>query len=143
MIAGTIKQFWTEVDWGELDYLFIDLPPGTADVPLTVMQTIPLDGLVIVSSPQDLAVMVVKKAMKMAGAMNVPVLGLIENMSYFLCPSCRVRVDIFGPSKAEEVTAITGVPLVDVLPIDTKLAECCDNGTIEQYDTDLFKKLQV
>lgn len=143
LIGGTIKQFWTEVDWGELDFLFIDLPPGTADAPLTVMQIVPLDGLVIVSSPQDLAVMVVKKALKMAGAMGIPVLGLVENMSYLICPSCRVKVEIFGPSKAEEVTALTGVPLIDILPLDMKLAEFCDNGMIEQYDTELFKKLRM
>ncbi|NLX90570.1 MAG: Mrp/NBP35 family ATP-binding protein [Firmicutes bacterium] len=143
LIGGAVKQFWTEVDWGELDYLFIDLPPGTADAPLTVMQFIPLDGLVIVSSPQDLAVMVVKKALKMAAAMNVPVLGLIENMSYLLCPSCGDKLEIFGASKAKEVATITGVPLIDILPLDKKLAEYCDNGLIENYDTDLFKKLNV
>lgn len=143
LIGGTVKQFWTEVDWGELDYLFIDLPPGTADAPLTVMQTIPLDGLVIVSSPQDLAVMVVKKALKMAGAMDVPVLGLVENMSYFICPSCGDKLEIFGASKAKEVAAMTGIPLVDILPLDKKLAEYCDNGKIEDYNTDLFKKLNV
>jgi len=143
LIGGTIKQFWTEIDWGELDYLFIDLPPGTADAPLTVMQIIPLDGLVIVSSPQDLAVMVVKKALKMAGAMNIPVLGLVENMSYLVCPSCQEKLEIFGPSKAKEVTTLTGVPLIDILPLDRKLAEYCDNGTIEQYDTELFKKIRA
>ncbi len=143
LIGGTVKQFWTEVDWGELDYLFIDLPPGTADAPLTVMQTIPLEGLVIVSSPQDLAVMVVKKALKMAGAMNIPVLGLVENMSYLICPDCGSKLEVFGPSKGEEVASVTGVPLIDILPLDKKLAEFCDSGQIEEYETDLFKKIKL
>ncbi|HHU76274.1 MAG TPA: Mrp/NBP35 family ATP-binding protein [Firmicutes bacterium] len=143
LIAGTVKQFWTEVEWGKLDYLFIDLPPGTADAPLTVMQTIPLEGLVIVSSPQDLAIMVVKKALKMAGAMNVPVLGLVENMSYMVCPSCGERIEVFGSSKAKEVTTVTGLPLLDILPLDKTLAEFCDNGQIENYETELFKKLKI
>lgn len=141
LIGSAIKQFWTDVDWGELDYLFIDLPPGTADAPLTVMQIIPLDGIVLVSSPQDLAVMVVKKALKMAGAMNVPVVGLIENMSYIICPHCLAKTEIFGPSKGKEVSAATGVPLLATLPLDQKLAEYCDKGTIENYDSPLFKEL--
>ncbi|NLL21380.1 MAG: Mrp/NBP35 family ATP-binding protein [Firmicutes bacterium] len=141
LIGGAIKQFWADVEWGELDYLFIDLPPGTADAPLTVMQIIPLDGLVIVSSPQDLALMVVKKALKMAEAMNVPVMGLVENMSYLICPHCMEKVEVFGPSKGEEISKSTGVPLLDTLPLDKKLAELCDNGSIEQYESELFKKL--
>jgi len=141
LIGGAIKQFWGDVDWGELDYLFIDLPPGTADAPLTVMQIIPLDGMVLVSSPQDLAVMVVKKALKMAGMMNVPVLGLVENMSYLTCPHCGTKTEIFGPSKAQDVSAATGVPLIAILPVDPKLAEYCDRGIVEEYDTLLFKKL--
>lgn len=141
LIGGAIKQFWADIDWGELDYLFIDLPPGTADAPLTVMQIIPLDGLILVSSPQDLAVMVVKKALKMAGAMNVPVLGLIENMSYIICPHCKAKTEIFGPSKGEEVSAATGVPLLATLPLDQKMAEYCDKGEIENYDSPLFKEL--
>ncbi|MDO9535046.1 MAG: Mrp/NBP35 family ATP-binding protein [Bacillota bacterium] len=141
LIGGAVKQFWADVEWGELDYLFIDLPPGTADAPLTVMQTIPLDGLVIVSSPQDLAVMVVKKALKMAKAMNISVLGLVENMSYLICPHCQAKVEVFGSSKGEEVAELTGVPLIAILPLDKKLAECCDNGTVEDYESELFKKL--
>jgi Mrp family chromosome partitioning ATPase len=141
LIGGAVKQFWADVDWGELDYLFIDLPPGTADAPLTVMQVIPLDGLVIVSSPQDLALMVVTKALKMAGTMNVPVLGLVENMSYLICPHCLARVEMFGSSKGEEVAKRSGIPLLAALPLDKKLAECCDSGTVERYDSELFKKL--
>lgn len=143
LIGGAIKQFWADVDWGELDYLFIDLPPGTADAPLTVMQTIPLDGLVLVSSPQDLAVMVVKKALKMAGAMNIQVLGLVENMSYIICPHCLVKTEIFGSSKGEEVSAATGVPLLATLPLDKRLAEHCDRGTVEKYDSQLFRELLI
>ena len=141
LIGRAVTQFWEEVEWGELDFLFIDLPPGTADAPLTVMQTIPLSGLVVVSSPQDLAVMVVKKALKMADSMNIPVLGLVENMSYFVCPKCQEKVEIFGPSKGEEVAVVTGVPFLDKLPLDQRLAEHCDNGTVEKYSSDLFKKL--
>jgi Mrp family chromosome partitioning ATPase len=141
LIAGAVRQFWADVDWGELDYLFIDLPPGTADAPLTVMQTIPLDGLVIVSSPQELAVMVVKKALKMAAAMDIPVLGLVENMSYHVCPHCGVETEIFGSSKGMEVSKLTGLALLAALPLDQKLAEYCDGGLVEQYDSELFEKL--
>lgn len=141
LIGGTVKQFWEDVDWGELDYLFIDLPPGTADAPLTVMQSIPLDGLVVVSSPQDLAIMVVKKALKMAGALNIPVLGLVENMSYLICPHCTGKVEIFGPCRGKEVAAETGIPFLASLPLDKYLAECCDKGAVESYNSGLFKKL--
>lgn len=141
LIGRAVSQFWEDVDWGELDYLFIDLPPGTADAPLTVMQSIPLDGLVVVSSPQDLAVMVVKKALKMAKAMGTPVLGLVENMSYFICPHCQGKVEIFGPPKGEEVARLTGVPFLSSLPVDKRLAEYCDSGAVENYSSDLFNKL--
>jgi Mrp family chromosome partitioning ATPase len=141
LIGGAVRQFWSDVEWGELDYLFIDLPPGTADAPLTVMQTIPLDGLVIVSSPQDLAVMVVKKALKMAKVMNISVLGLVENMSYLICPHCQEKMEVFGPSQGEVVAELTGVPLLAILPLDKKLAECCDSGTVEDYESELFKKM--
>lgn len=124
-----------------MDYLFINLPPGTADALLTVMQTIPLDGLVVVSSPQDLAVMVVKKALKMAGSMSIPVLGLVENMSYLVCPHCRKTIEVFGSSKGEEVARITEVPFLAGLPLDNHLAEHCDNGRIESYHSELFKLL--
>lgn len=141
IIGRVVTQFWEEVEWGALDYLFIDLPPGTADAPLTVMQTIPLDGLVVVSSPQDLAVMVVKKALKMADSMSIPVLGLVENMSYFICPHCQEKIEIFGPVQGEQVAGITGIPFLDSLPLDQRLAECCDSGKVESYSSDLFQKL--
>jgi len=136
-----VKQFWEEVDWGDLDYLFIDLPPGTADAPLTVMQSIPLDGLVIVTSPQELTLMVVRKAVKMARKMEIPVLGLVENMSGLLCPHCSRKIEIFGPSKGREVAEEAGVPFLASLPLDQRLAEYCDEGRIEEYETDLFKTL--
>jgi len=141
LIGGAIKQFWSDVDWGELDYLFIDLPPGTADAPLTVMQIIPLDGLVVVSSPQELAIMVVKKALKMAEKMFTPVLGLIENMSGMICPKCGKKTDLFGPGKCEEMAAMEGLPLIGTLPLDYKLAEYCDDGRVEDYESDLFRKM--
>ena len=143
LIGGAVKQFWTDVQWGELDYLFIDLPPGTADAPLTVMQTIPLNGMVIVSSPQDLAVMVVKKALKMAESMNVPVLGLVENMRHLSCPHCDQIIELFGQDKGEEVARLTGVFFLGGLPLDKRLAEYCDNGEVEKYESGLFQKLQV
>ena len=141
LIGRAVSQFWGDVDWGELDYLFIDLPPGTADAPLTVMQTIPLDGLVVVSSPQDLAVMVVKKALKMAGSMSIPILGLVENMSYMICPHCGEKIEVFGRSQGEEVARMTDVPFLVSLPLDKDLAECCDHGRVESYDSDLFNLL--
>lgn len=141
LIGATVKQFWEEVDWGDLDYLFIDLPPGTADAPLTVMQSIPLDGLVIVTSPQELTLMVVRKAVKMARKMEIPVLGLVENMSGLLCPHCSRKIEIFGPSKGREVAEEAGVPFLASLPLDQRLAEYCDEGRIEEYETDLFKTL--
>ncbi len=141
LIGGAVKQFWGDVNWGEVDYLFIDLPPGTADAPLTVMQSIPLDGLVVVSSPQDLAVMVVKKALKMAEILKVPVYGLAENMSGFICPHCQTKVEIFGPSKVEDMASLNGLPFLASLPLDQKLAEHCDRGTVEEYESDLFERL--
>jgi Mrp family chromosome partitioning ATPase len=141
LIGATVKQFWEDVDWGELDYLFIDLPPGTADAPLTVMQSIPLEGIVIVSSPQDLSVMVVKKALKMAGMLKIPVLGFVENMSGLTCPHCGQHIEVFGPSKGEEVASQTQIPFLASLPLDTKLAEYCDKGEVEKYQSDLFGRL--
>ena len=142
LIGGAIKQFWQEVNWGELDYLFIDLPPGTSDAPLTVLQTIPLDGVVIVFSPQDLAIMVVKKAIKMAANMGIPILGLVENMRDFICPHCRTRVDVFGRGKGDEIAEGSGIPLLGSIPLDYNLAKCCDEGRVEEYDSNLFAKLQ-
>lgn len=141
LIGGAVKQFWTDVLWGELDYLIVDLPPGTGDAPLTVLQSLPLDGLVIVSSPQDLAIMVVKKAIKMAKMMNVPIFGLIENMSGLTCPHCGKEIDIFGKSKAEEVAAATGIALLGRIPLDPELSRLADSGAIEEYRPGFFEKI--
>ncbi|OPX90023.1 MAG: antiporter inner membrane protein [Pelotomaculum sp. PtaB.Bin104] len=138
IIAGLVKQFWTEVAWGDLDYLFVDLPPGTGDVPLTVMQSLPLNGLIVVSSPQDLAVMIVSKAIKMARIMNIPILGLVENMSGVVCPHCGEEFPLFGPSRGKEMSESFQIPFIGRLPVDPQLSELCDQGKIEDYDTGLF-----
>lgn len=140
VIAGTVKQFWTDVVWGEVDYMFIDMPPGTGDVPLTVFQSIPVDGIVIVTSPQDLVSMIVKKACKMAKLMNVPIVGIVENMSYLVCPDCGKKVEIFGKSKLEEVAAETGLPILGRMPIDPNLAALCDEGKIDQMPTEYLSE---
>jgi Mrp family chromosome partitioning ATPase len=142
LIAGAIKQFWEEVVWGELDYLFIDLPPGTADAPLTVMQSIPLDGVILVTSPQELAVMVVRKARQMAELVNVPILGLVENMSYFLCPDNGKVYWLFGQGRAEEAASEMGVPLLGQLPIDPRIATLCDRGAIEDYRSEHVQRIK-
>ncbi|HAU31380.1 MAG: ATPase-like, ParA/MinD [Desulfotomaculum sp. 46_296] len=139
VLANVVKQFWTDVVWGDLDYLIVDLPPGTGDIPLTAMQSLPLDGLVVVTSPQDLAMMVVKKAVKMAEHMNIPILGMVENMSYLKCPDCGKEIYLFGPSKVFETTLETGMRLIDKLPVDPELAALADQGKIERYQTDAFK----
>ena len=136
IIAGLVKQFWTDVLWGDIDYLFVDMPPGTGDVPLTVFQSIPVDGIIIVTSPQDLVSMVVSKAIKMAEMMNVPVLGIVENYSYFKCPDCGTEHEIFGPSKADEVAKAFDLDVLAKLPIDPKLAALCDRGMIEAFEGD-------
>lgn len=141
LIGGAVKQLWTDVLWGELDYLIVDLPPGTGDAPLTVLQSLPLDGLVIVSSPQDLAIMVVKKAIKMARMMNVPILGLVENMSGLVCPHCGGQIEMFGKSKADEVAVATGLRLLGRLPLDPDLSLLADSGAIEDYPVELFKNI--
>jgi Mrp family chromosome partitioning ATPase len=133
LIGGAIRQFWTDVFWGDLHTLVIDLPPGTADAPLTVMQSIPLSGVLLVTSPQDLAGMVVRKAAGMAAALKIPILGLVENMSYVLCPSCGARLEVFGPSRVEETVRLLKVPLLGRLPLDATLAASCDAGRIESY----------
>jgi Mrp family chromosome partitioning ATPase len=138
IISNAVKQFWTEVSWGNLDYLLIDLPPGTGDVPLTVMQSLPLDGLVVVLSPQKLAVMVVRKAIKMADLLGIRILGLVENMSYIVCPQCDEKIELFGPSSGAKVSQITGIPLMAVLPVDLRLADLCDKGQVELYDNNLL-----
>jgi len=135
LIARTIQQFWEDVLWGKLDYLLVDLPPGTADAPLTVMQSLPLSGVVIVFSPQELAAMVVKKAVQMAKKMGVPILGVVENMSYFLLPDSGKKMELFGKSKGEDMTRAADAPLLGQLPIDPQLAQLCDDGNIERYDS--------
>ncbi|MGE5605068.1 MAG: P-loop NTPase [Bacteroidota bacterium] len=134
ILSGMVKQFWTDVIWGDLDYLLLDMPPGTGDVPLTVFQTIPLDGVVIVTTPQDLVSLIVKKAYHMAAKMNIPILGIVENMSYLLCPDCGRRIEPFGPSHAPAVARELGVKLLGQLPINPELADLCDRGEIEKFD---------
>jgi Mrp family chromosome partitioning ATPase len=134
LIAGAIRQFWGDVYWGDLDVLVIDLPPGTADAPLTVMQSIPLSAVLMVTSPQDLAGMVVRKAAKMANALHVPIIGLVENMSHVVCPTCGARLQAFGPSSAERTAQLLGIPFLGQIPLDPELATHCDAGHIEHYD---------
>ena len=134
VLAGVVKQFWNDVLWGELDYLFIDMPPGTGDVPLTVFQSLPIDGIVTVTSPQDLVSMIVKKAYKMAQMMNIPVIGVVENMSYVVCPDCGKEMHIFGESKLKQVAADLGLAVMARMPIDPRLAHLSDAGTIEDMD---------
>ena len=136
LIANTIKQFWEDVLWGKLDYLIVDLPPGTADAPLTVMQALPLNGVILVFSPQELAAMVVRKAVKMARNMSIPILGVVENMSYFPLPDTGKRIELFGSSKGEEMTEAAGAPLLGQFPIDPEIARLCDAGDIERYDSE-------
>ena len=136
VIAGAVKQFWSDVLWNDVDYMFVDCPPGTGDVPLTVFQSLPLDGIIIVSSPQDLVSMIVKKAYKMAEMMNIPVLGIVENMSYVKCPDCGKRIDIFSSGKTQTVADELGVPLLAQMPIDKDLAMLVDNGCIERVQTE-------
>jgi Mrp family chromosome partitioning ATPase len=133
MVGKAIEQFWQSVAWGELDYLIVDLPPGTSDAPLTVMQSLPVDGIILVTSPQDLAGMVVRKAANMARQLAVPLLGLVENMSYVECPECGARIEPFGPSRAEDTARHAGVGLLGRIPLDPRLAVMCDEGRIEEY----------
>ena len=134
IIAGVVKQFWTDVVWGELDYLLVDMPPGTGDVPLTVFQSLPVDGIFIVTSPQDLVRMIVAKAVNMAKLMNIPVLGVIENCSYLTSPDCGRRIDVFGKSRVEEVAKETGIPLAGQIPIDPEYAQMSDEGRFADVD---------
>ncbi|MEW6171766.1 MAG: Mrp/NBP35 family ATP-binding protein [Bacillota bacterium] len=135
IISNVVKQFWTDVAWGKLDYLLVDLPPGTGDVPLTVMQSLPLEGVFIVSSPQDLAVMVVRKAIKMTGMMNTPILGVVENMTYITCPKCGEKIFPFGEPQGKQVAEETGVELLASLPLDPGLSRLGDAGRIEEYQS--------
>ena len=136
VIAGAVKQFWTDVIWEDVDYLFVDMPPGTGDVPLTVFQSLPVDGVVIVTSPQDLVSMIVSKAVKMASMMKVPVLGFVENYSYLQCPDCGKKIEVFGKSHLDEIAAELGLPVLARLPIDPAVAEAFDEGRMEQVNTD-------
>ena len=135
VIAGAVKQFWTDVLWNDVDYMFVDMPPGTGDVPLTVFQSLPLDGIIIVTSPQDLVSMIVAKAVNMAKKMNVPIIGLVENMSYLLCPDCGRKISVFGESTADEVAKEYGIPMLAKLPIDPKIADSVDQGVVEYVES--------
>ncbi len=139
VISGVIQQFWKDVAWGDVDYMFVDMPPGTGDVSLTVFQNLPVDGIVIVTTPQDLVTMIVKKAYNMAKLMNIPVLGLVENMSYVVCPDCGKSINIFGESKLEEVAKELEVPVLARIPIDPKTAALVDKGAVELADDEYVK----
>ena len=133
VIAGCVKQFWTDVIWEDVDYMFVDMPPGTGDVPLTVFQSLPVDGIIVVTSPQELVSMIVGKAVKMAELMNIPILGIVENLSYFVCPDCGKKYSIFGESNVENISKSLGIDTVVKLPIDSELTKFCDRGQIESY----------
>jgi Mrp family chromosome partitioning ATPase len=138
IIGNTVKQFWTEVIWGDVDYMFIDMPPGTGDVSLTVFQSIPVDGIIIVTSPQELVSMIVSKAVKMAKMMGIPIIGIVENMSSFKCPSCDKACAVFGDSNIEEIALTHDIDVLARLPIDPKIAAACDKGLIELFEGDLL-----
>ncbi len=139
VIAGAVKQFWTDVIWENVDYLFVDMPPGTGDVPLTVFQSLPVDGVVIVTSPQDLVSMIVTKAVKMANMMHIPVLGFVENYAYLTCPDCGKKISVFGESKLDQVAKEFDLPILARLPIDPAVAQACDHGLMETVDTSILK----
>jgi Mrp family chromosome partitioning ATPase len=140
VIGDVVRQFWTDVIWENLDFLILDMPPGTGDVPLTVFQTIKLDGVILVSSPQDLVNMVVKKAYNMAKTMEVPVLGVIENMSYYKCKGCGEQVELFGESKIESIAAQMGTEVLARIPVDPELSRLCDTGEVEKANVDVLEK---
>ena len=138
IIAGTVKQFWSEVDWKDVDYMFVDMPPGTGDVPLTVFQSLPVDGIIIVTSPQELVSMIVEKAVNMANAMGVPVLGIVENYGYIKCPDCGKRIYPFGEGKTDDVGLKYGIPVLSRLPMDARIAEAMDRGLVEELELDVL-----
>ena len=142
IIAGTVKQFWTDVVWSDVDYMFVDMPPGTGDVPLTVFQSLPVDGIVIVTSPQELVSMIVGKAVKMARLMNIPVLALVENMSYVSCPDCGRKIPVFGESKVDSAAEQFGVDIACRIPVEPKLAAAMDKGMIELFEGDWLKAIE-
>ena len=141
VIAGAVKQFWTDVVWDDVDFMFVDMPPGTGDVPLTVFQSLPVDGIIVVTSPQELVSMIVGKAVKMASMMNIPVLGIVENMSYFECPDCKRIIKIFGDSKIEKIADDFSIKTVDKLPINPEFSALSDNGKIEEIDGNYLQKI--
>ena len=136
IISGTVRQFWTDVIWGDVDYMFVDMPPGTGDVPLTVFQSLPVDGILIVTSPQELVGMIVEKAVNMASMMNIPILGIVENMSWIACPDCGRKIYPFGESRTASVALSHSLPLLAQLPLDPALARQCDTGTVELFNED-------
>ena len=150
IISGVVKQFWSDIIWQDIDYLFIDMPPGTGDVPLTVFQSLPVDGILVVTSPQDLVSMIVKKAVNMTEMMDIPVLGIIENMSYFVCPNCGKEHHIFGESHLPSIAAQYGLSVLGHIPIDPAIAKASDDGLIETIEghfldgmVDVLKKMPV
>ena len=141
LIGGTVKQFWTDVIWDDVDFMFIDMPPGTGDVSLTVFQSIAVDAIIIVTSPQELVSMIVSKAVRMAELMNIPILGVVENMSYFKCPDCGKETKLFGESHTEEAASKHSLKVMARIPIDTEIAQACDSGNIEKYEADFLNEL--
>lgn len=139
ILGGTVKQFWTDVVWGDIDYMFIDMPPGTGDVPLTVFQSLSVDGIVIVTSPQELVSMIVSKAVKMAEMMHIPIMGVVENMAYFKCPDNDKEYKIFGESHIEEIAEKHQMPVLAKIPIDPRISAVCDRGIVELFDGDWFE----
>ena len=135
IITGALKQFWTDVIWGDVDYMFVDMPPGTGDIPLTVFQSLPVDGIIIVTTPQELVSMIVEKAVAMAKLMKMPILGIVENMSYVKCPHCGEEIKVFGESHIEEIAAKKGLRVIGRVPINPALAKAADEGTVEYADT--------
>lgn len=139
VIAGAVKQFWNETLWQDVEYMFVDMPPGTGDVPLTVFQSLPVDGILIVTSPQELVSMIVAKAVNMAKKMNIPILGLVENMSYLICPDCGKQISVFGESRLEEVGKEYGIPVLAKIPITPQVAQSVDSGSVEYVEADWMK----
>ncbi|MBR5338214.1 MAG: Mrp/NBP35 family ATP-binding protein [Lachnospiraceae bacterium] len=138
VIAGAVQQFWTDVIWSDVDYMFVDMPPGTGDVPLTVFQSLPVDGIIVVTSPQELVSMVVSKAVNMAEKMNIPIIGIVENMSYVECPDCGRKIEIFGESHIDDVAAAHNLKVLDRIPVNPKLAAACDRGMIELAEVEVL-----
>ncbi|MBN1622750.1 MAG: Mrp/NBP35 family ATP-binding protein [Clostridia bacterium] len=141
LIGGTVKQFWSDVVWKDIDFMFIDMPPGTGDVSLTVFQSLKVDGIIVVTSPQELVSMIVSKAVKMANLMHIPIIGLVENMSYIECPDCGKKIELFGKSHTDEAAKSHGLDVLARMPVSTVIAEACDSGEIEKVQTDYFNEL--